>query len=376
MNESDLTASYFIDCMNDCFMHQNVLLPTFQVSFGSESNLLDLILSENGNRINCLEHLPPLGGISHGHHVLRFNYSFKDERINGKSQIKQKLLFKRGNYSELSEYFSSFNWEKEFQDLDANECYKKWLKVYHLGCDKLIPRLKLKYYKKHSPWMSNDLREIVKLKKSLWYKCRHSGFKQYQNVEEYKSLNKTVKKKVARDIKAFELNLAKNSKNNPKSVYAYLNSKTVIKDTVKALKSVDDSITTNGIDIANSLNEYFVSVFLKDESLEDVSFSNKCENVCKDPSFEVDDVHEQLINLNVNKSFGVDKVHPHVLKECSDSLSQPLSLIFKKSFYSGVVPDEWLVANITPLFKKGNKLEPTNYRPVSLTSIVCKIMEK
>jgi hypothetical protein len=107
-----------MDCMNDCFMHQNVLLPTFQVSFESERNLLDLILSENGNRINCLEHLPPLGGISHGHHVLRFNYSFKDERINGKSQIKQKLLFKRGNYSELSEYFSSFNWEKEFQDLD------------------------------------------------------------------------------------------------------------------------------------------------------------------------------------------------------------------------------------------------------------------
>lgn len=160
------------------------------------------------------------------------------------------------------------------------------------------------------------------------------------------------------------------------SVYAYLNSKTVIKDTIKALKSADGSITTNGLDIANSLNEYFFSVFLKDDSLEDVSFPNKCENVCKDPNFEVDDVREQLMNLNVNKSVGVDKVHPHVLKECSDSLSRPLSLIFKKSFYSGVIPDEWLVANITPLFKKGNKLEPTNYRPVSLTSIVCKIMEK
>lgn len=210
VNESDMTASNFLDCMKDCFIHQNVLLPTFQVCLGSESNLLDLILSENGNRINCLEHLPPLGGISHGHHVLRFNYSFKDENTDGKSQVKQKLLFKRGNYSELSEYFSSFNWEKEFQDLDANECYKKWLKIYNLGCDKFIPRLKLKYNKKSSPWMSNDLRKMVKLKKSLWYNCRHSGFKQNQLVEEYKSLNKSVKKKVVQDIKAFELNLAKN----------------------------------------------------------------------------------------------------------------------------------------------------------------------
>jgi hypothetical protein len=107
-----------------------------------------------------------------------------------------------------------------------------------------------------------------------------------------------------------------------------------------------------------------------------VSFPNKCENICIDPSFEVVDVRDQLENLNVNKSVGVDKVHPYVLKECSVSLSQSLSFIFKKSFYSGVIPDEWLVAIKYPLFKKGNKLEPTNYRPVSLTSIVCKVMEK
>ena len=106
------------------------------------------------------------------------------------------------------------------------------------------------------------------------------------------------------------------------------------------------------MDIANSLNDYFVSVF------------------------EDADVHEQLSILNVNKATGVDQVHPYVLKACSKSLSQPLSIIFKKSYYSGVIPDEWLKANIIPLFKKGNKLEPTNYRPVSLTSIFCKVMEK
>jgi hypothetical protein len=53
-----------------------------------------------------------------------------------------------------------------------------------------------------------------------------------------------------------------------------------------------------------------------------------------------------------------------------------LSIIFKKSYYSGVIPDEWLKANITPLFKKGDKLELSNYRHVSLTSVVCKVMEK
>ena len=170
--------------------------------------------------------------------------------------------------------------------------------------------------------------------------------------------------------------LAKNSKRNPKSVYSYLNSKTVLKDTIKALNNVDGSITTDGLEIANRLNDYFVSVFTKDESLDNVCFPEKCEHVCQYPNFDIHEVRKQLENLNIHKTVGVDKVHPRVLKECSQSLAFSLSIIFRRSLYSGVIPDEWLTANITPLFKKGNKLEPTNYRPVSLTSIVCKIMEK
>ena len=128
------------------------------------------------------------------------------------------------------------------------------------------------------------------------------------------------------------------------------------------------------MDIANSLNDYFVSVFLKDEALESSKFPDKSENVCIDPQFEDNNVHEQLSILNANKATGVYQVHPYALKACSKSLSRPLSIIFKKSYFSGVIPDEWLNANITPLFKKGNKLEPKNYRPVFLTSIVCKVM--
>ena len=91
-------------------------------------------------------------------------------------------------------------------------------------------------------------------------------------VNEYKNLNKNVKKRVKLDLKAFELKLAENSKKNPKSVYVYLNSKCVIKDTVRGIKAKDDSITTNGADIANCLNDYFVSVFLNEDKSKEIEF--------------------------------------------------------------------------------------------------------
>ncbi len=65
----------------------------------------------------------------------------------------------------------------------------------------------------------------------------------------------------------------------------------------------------------------------------------------------------------------------HILKNCSVELSVALEIIFNKSLNEGEIPDEWREANVTPLFKKGSKLSASNYRPVSLTSICCKILE-
>ena len=75
-NENDLQAKDFIGCLNDTFLYQNIGNPTFQIKTGCERNVLDLIITECENRIFLVKHLPPLGGIEHGHHVITFNYSF------------------------------------------------------------------------------------------------------------------------------------------------------------------------------------------------------------------------------------------------------------------------------------------------------------
>ena len=69
------------------------------------------------------------------------------------------------------------------------------------------------------------------------------------------------------------------------------------------------------------------------------------------------------------------KPDPMVLRECAEAVAKPPAMIYQKSFDEGVVPENWKEANVSPVFKKGKRADAGNYRPVSLTSVPCKVME-
>jgi len=94
----------------------------------------------------------------------------------------------------------------------------------------------------------------------------------------------------------------------------------------------------------------------------------------KTPIIQEEAVNDLLCHLDAYKSMGPDGIHPRVLKELVEELAKPLSIIYQQSWLTGEVPDDWRIASVTPICKKGWKEDPGNYRPVSLTSVPGKIM--
>ena len=80
--------------------------------------------------------------------------------------------------------------------------------------------------------------------------------------------------------------------------------------------------------------------------------------------------------INCSKANGPDEIPSRILKVCAEPLTQTLTDMFNLSLRLGKLPKDWTAANIVPIFKKGDKTNPRNYRPVSLTSIICKMLER
>ncbi|KAF2361426.1 Reverse transcriptase domain, partial [Trinorchestia longiramus] len=123
-------------------------------------------------------------------------------------------------------------------------------------------------------------------------------------------------------------------------------------------------IENNNVQFRNSADNLNLTV---------ISNSTK---ILSDGVFTVEEVEEQLSILNPYKSTGPDGLGPRILKETAEVISEPLTNIFNRSLETGIVPDDWKRANVTPIFKKGNKQIPNNYRPISLTSVISKTIER
>ena len=131
---------------------------------------------------------------------------------------------------------------------------------------------------------------------------------------------------------------------------------------------------------ADVLNAFFTSVFRSQTGYPQVSplsvLAALAGEQTRPPTIQAETVTDLLLHLHCHKSMGPGEIHPRVLRELAEKIAEPLSIIYQRSLLTGEVPEDWRLASVTPIYKKGCREDPGNYRPVSLTSVPGKIMEQ
>ena len=166
-----------------------------------------------------------------------------------------------------------------------------------------------------------------------------------------------------------------------KKFWSYVKAKRTETSGVAPLK-VDGKLVTGAKERAEVLNQQFQSAFSKKSSCTAEDFQArtnlsvdregpKCDSI----TISEAGVRKLLMQLEPSKAPGPDGISPRLLKHLADELAPALTLLYQSSISTGTVPQDWRTAHVTPVYKKGERYRAENYRPISLTSVPCKVLE-
>lgn len=369
-NSRTLSSEHiFVECIRDTFFHQ---LITEETRFRNESSsVLDLLFTNEPSVVEQIRYLEPLGASDHG------GISFKVPVESSPLPRCKRLLYNRGNYDKLRSLLS-INWDSILEDANnLQETYDLFERILQDGITACIPTKKTPSITSNKPlWMVPDAIKSSKVKRHLWAK-----YKQTRHRNDYKTYAK-ARNKNSHDLRKarrkFERKLARNIKSNVKSFWNYVNAKKKNKSKVNDLKDSNGEFVSLDDEKAEILNNQYAKTFTIEDTDEMPAFQDNPSSTSTLTNIIIteEDVLLLLLALRIDKSPGPDEIHPRVLKEVAAQIAKPLARIYQWSLSSGEVPYQWKLANICPIFKKGSRSCPENYRPVSLTSVLSKLLEK
>ena len=369
---TDTSNQEFIESTRDAYLIQKVKNPTRDRE-AQKSNILDLVFVNDDDLIGNIDHEDPFG--KSDHHVLVFdmniNSSIEDEERTYRYNLG------KGKYKEMRETMQEINWEN-IKDMNLNDMWNEFKTSINITMKSFIPKIKVNNKRKMQPtWMNKKALRKIKKKHKLFkrFLTTKSGY----HYTKYITARNKCKKEIKKAKKNNEKKIADMSKTDPKLFWKYVQEQTKTRQGIGILKGKDGKLYTDDKDRADILNDFFASVFTKEDDLNipHLDESSRSQGISiSDLRVTPEEVEKKLKELNPAKAQGPDGIPPKVLKELSKEIAIPLSLIFNKSLELGKIPDDWKTAVVTAIYKKkGSKNEPGNYRPVSLTCVLCKVLE-
>lgn len=355
----------------------NILLDIFN-SFGFTqlvesptrgNNILDLFVT---NRPGLIQKVTVSPGLS-DHELIIIESSLVATLT--ESQPRTVYLWHQADWQAINERLSNFsnNFLSNYSvDTSIQDLWNSFKWECH-SCLDLIPCKTLSQSPKH-PWINTQIKRLSSKKKRLYNKARNSCLE--SDWKAYKELKKQVQRECRKAHNTYVSKLINsNNSSGNKRFWSYVKSKRNDQCEIPTLEK-DNQIFTDSLDKANILNKHFSSVFTKPNiPAEHISLEGHPYPDITPLIIEANGIKRLLHNLDPNKAQGPDGISPRFLKETSESIAPVLALIFNASFQQGKLPSDWKNAYVVPAFKKGSRADPSNYRPISLTCICCKLFE-
>ena len=370
-NSIQVLDRMFRDCFVGLGLTQRVEFATFQRS----DNILDLVLTSDDDRVVDIfaDALFPRCD----HYPIIFSLTYQETyRFD---EASPKLDWHKGDFLKISEELDSQDWETLFHGLDVQACNNILLEIVKQSVERWVP---LRQPPGECKWLKNPPRAMKRERAILWndYKQKRNHLTRthpetLEALDLYSAINHQYRNFTRNNQKSYEERLADILPVAPKALHGYLRERKKGCPSVGPLRNQQGTLVSNPQEMADILVEAFASVYVEDQPQNPGAHqTSSCQ--MDDIVVGVDEVLKVLSNLDPSSALGPDGIHNTLLKRCAPSLVVPLVILISKSLTSSVIPTEWKISQVVPIFKKGRKAEPLNYRPVHLSSCLCKVVER
>ena len=338
-----------------------------------ENSLLDLVLTNQPDLIldvTVIDNLPLTD-----HDAVKFSLRAIDAL---QTPCKRSLYnYKKTDLSLLVDTLSHIPWSVIESACDIEDSWLQFKDLFLTAVEVTVPRVRWRRRKlKH--WFSYDTIHQIRKKRQLYLRVKSSSPPSAQLLLKYRRISNLVRCMTRSDTKLHAETICHHFHDNPRKFWNWVNSSKGRRNPIPPLLSDDISVSDDKAK-ANIFNCYFHSVFTR----EDMSSFDVLEKstvyhspIISTVEFSPSDVCVYLQSLDVSKACGPDLIPAFLLKHSADVICHPLSYLFNMSMSTGTLPKDWVCANVVPVYKRGDKQVPNNYRPISLTSIVIKTMER
>lgn len=354
--------NHFLSTFSDAGLTQIVDFPT------RGKKTLDLFFT---NRPSLTSRCVPTPGVGDHDMVL----TLSETRARRQKPVRHKIfLWKKADMSRIRSEISAFGTlftEENSISTDVDTLWMQLKSELHRVLDTLVPS-KFTSTRFSQPWINSNIKALSRRKNRAYKKAHRS--KKTKDWSRYKNIKKSMQRECRSTYHTYISDMLSNEGGKPKRFWSYIKN-TRCDSTGVAPLLKDGTLQCEASAKANLLNEQFASVFT-DETLSNLpDLGDSHHPIVPEFSVDKEGVRKLLAKIKPHTASGPDNLPAYLLKEVADELAPILCLLFNATLHQGKIPQDWKSAYITPILKKGDKHKPENYRPISLTSIICKTAE-